>query len=88
MNKFLDLQVHLESNVQEPAVETDTGVVNQQLVQHKLAYPNFTALCKLYLCIPLIYCSSVNCEHGSSTYNLLKTSVRSQLNISAINILM
>ena len=87
MNKFLDLQVHLESNVQEPAVETDTGVVNQQLVQHKLAYPNFSALC--YLCIhSYIAAVSINCEHGFSTYNLLKTSVRSQLNISAINTLM
>jgi hypothetical protein len=66
MNNFLDLQVHLESDVQEPdepAIEADTGVVNQQLM-HKLAYANFTALCKLYLCIPLIYSSCVVCERG------------------------
>jgi hypothetical protein len=43
MNYFLDLQVHVKADVQEPAIEADTGVVNQQLV-HKLAYPNFTAL--------------------------------------------
>jgi len=49
-------------------------------------YPNFCALAKLYLCIPI---SSVDCDRRFSTYNLIKTSVRNRLQflLSTVNTL-
>ena len=49
------------------------------------AYPNFLALANLYLCIPI---SSVDCERGFSTYNIIKSYLRNRLHVSTVNTLM
>ena len=56
---------------------------SDETMQHP--YPNFAALAKLYACIPI---SSVDCERGFSTYNLIKNTVRNRLHVSTVNTLM
>ena len=59
--------------------------VSEQMNVGLSAYPNFVAVVKLYLCSPI---SSVDCELGFSTYNNIKTAIRSHLNVPTVNTLM
>jgi len=79
---FIQKFVSLDSTVHQ----TSCASVSEQMeLGLASAYPNFVALVKLYLCIPI---SSVDCERGFSTYNNIKTSVRNRLNVSTVNTLM
>ena len=81
IQKFVNLYFDSENN--QPGEEQKETAASHRTMEHP--YPNFAALSKLYLAIPI---SSVDCERGFSTYNLIKSSVRNRLNVSTVNTLM